>query len=121
MKRNLFRNLIGGVSLSAAMFAFQACYGTPQDFGLDVHVKGKVVSKQTGQPIEGIKISVQGNPQYEWTDANGDFSFYTEREGDMILQFRDIDSVENGQFMAEDTVIKHPSEEIYLNIKLSEQ
>jgi hypothetical protein len=40
MKRNLLRRVLGSLSLTTAAFIFQACYGTPQDFGLDVYISG---------------------------------------------------------------------------------
>jgi len=41
MKRNWIRNVIGGLGFGSVLFVFQACYGTPQDFGdLDLKCKG---------------------------------------------------------------------------------
>ena len=73
MKRNWIRKLIGGLSFTTALFVFQACYGTPQDFGADVFIEGLVKSKKTGEPIKGIKVSVADNPQYQYTDEDGEF------------------------------------------------
>src|SRR5690554_6966910 len=78
MKRNVIRQIVGGLSLTSAMFVFQACYGTPQDFGLDLLIEGQVKSKTSGLPIKGIKVSVADNMQYTWTNEEGEFSFYTE-------------------------------------------
>ena len=57
---NLIRKIFGGISLTAAMFVFQACYGTPPDgwddcasTDFDVHVCSAV----DGSPIEGIRVS----------------------------------------------------------------
>ena len=35
------------------MFIFQAWYGTPQDFGLDLLVEGQVKSNTSELPIKG--------------------------------------------------------------------
>ncbi|HOI78276.1 MAG TPA: hypothetical protein PLI30_01590 [Petrimonas sp.] len=78
MRQNWIRNIVGGLSFTTALFIFQACYGTPQDFGLDVFVEGKVVSKTTGEPIKGIKVSA-ASLQHTVTDDKGMFSFYTVR------------------------------------------
>jgi hypothetical protein len=55
MKRDWKRKIIGGLCLTSIAFVFQACYGTPQDFGEDLLIEGQVKSKTTGLPIKGIK------------------------------------------------------------------
>lgn len=121
MKRNRIRTLIGGLSFTSAMFIFQACYGTPQDIGYDLHVQGQVKSKTTGLPIEGIKVSVADNMQYEITDENGMFSFYTEVLPDLSFKFEDVDAGKNGKFLEKDTVLTELSENVYLDIMLEEK
>ncbi len=123
MKRNWIRNLIGGLSFTSALFMFQACYGTPQDFGLDLLLEGQVKSITTGLPIEGIKVSVSENLQYEVTDENGRFSLYTEKLESLTVKFEDIDAQENGQYITKDTILKrasdlsNTSEKVFLDIK----
>ena len=92
MKGNWIRKIVGGLSLTSAMFIFQACYGTPQDYGLDLLIEGQVKSKTSGLPIQGIKVSVAYNMQYEIADEEGKFSFYTELLKGLTLKFQDIDS-----------------------------
>jgi hypothetical protein len=121
MKRNVIRKIIGGLSLTSAMFVFQACYGTPQDFGLDLLIEGQVKSKSSGLPIKGVKVSVVENMQYELTDEEGKFSFYTEMLEGLTLQFQDVDSIQNGLYAAKDTVLSDLSENIYLEIALEEK
>jgi hypothetical protein len=121
MKKNLIRKIIGGLSFTSALFVFQACYGTPQDFGLDLLIEGQVKSKVSGIPIKGIKVSVADNMQYEITDENGNFSFYTEMLEDLTLQFQDIDSIQNGLYINKDTVLTDISEKVYLDIMLEEK
>ena len=127
MKRNWIRNLIGGLSFTSALFMFQACYGTPQDFGLDLLLEGQVKSITTGLPIEGIKVSVSENLQYEVTDKNGRFSLYTEKLESLTVKFEDIDAEENGQYITKDTVLdeasysNNTSEKVFLDIKLEEK
>lgn len=118
MKKNWIRKIIGGLSLTSAMFVFQACYGTPQDFGLDLLVEGQVKSKITGLPIKGIKVSVADNLQYEYTNDEGRFSFYTEKIDTLNILFEDIDSTQNGNYLNRDTVLKNPSEKVFLDIKM---
>lgn len=54
-------NLLKGVSLTGALFVFQACYGIPQG-PLDEHgvapMNFKLVSHETGLPLEGVQILV---------------------------------------------------------------
>lgn len=121
MKRNVIRKIIGGLSLTSAMFVFQACYGTPQDFGLDLLVEGQVKSKSSGLPIKGIKVSVADNIQYELTDDEGKFSFYTELLEGLTLQFQDVDSTQNGLYAGKDTVLTDLSDNVYLDIVLEEK
>ena len=99
MNRNWIRKVIGGLSLTSAMFVFQACYGTPQDFGLDLLVEGHVKSKISGFPIKGIKVSVSDNLQYDYTNDEGRFSFYTEKTDTLSILFEDIDSTQNGTYL----------------------
>jgi len=121
MKRNVIRKIVGGLSLTSAMFIFQACYGTPQDFGFDLLIEGQVKSKASGLPIKGIKVSVADNMQYEMTDEEGRFSFYTEMFQELTLQFQDIDSTQNGLYVDKDTVLTDLSENVYLDIALEEK
>jgi hypothetical protein len=121
MKQNWIRKIVGGLSFTSAMFVFQACYGTPQDFGLDLLIEGQVKAKTSGLPIKGIKVSVANNMQYELTDEEGKFSFYTEMLEGLTLQFQDIDSIQNGLYHAKDTVLTRLSPKVSLDIMLEEK
>lgn len=121
MRANWIRKVIGGLSFTTALFVFQACYGTPHDFGLDLHVQGQVKSKTSGLPIKGIKVSVADQIQYEMTDQNGQFSFYTEMIEGLTLKFEDVDSIQNGGFLNKDTVLTLNSNKIILDIILEEK
>jgi hypothetical protein len=121
MKKSWIRKIIGGLSLTTAMFVFQACYGPPQDFGLDMLIKGQVKSKTSGLPIEGIKVSVADSIQYDFTDYEGKFSFYTEITDSLNILFEDIDSTQNGLYVNKDTLISDYEDEIYLDIELEEK
>lgn len=118
MKRNRIRNLIGGLSFTSALFIFQACYGTPQDFGHDLLIEGLVKSKTSGAPIKGIKVSVPVNMQFQLTDEEGHFSFYTGMQGNLKIQFEDIDLTQNGSYANKDTVINPVSQKVFMEIKL---
>ena len=120
-KGTWLRTIFRGLSLTSALFIFQACYGTPQDFGLDLHIKGNVKAKSTGLPIKGIKVSVPNDIQYYLTDSEGKFSLYTERVNTLIVHFEDIDSVQNGLFHNKDTVLTKIAAEVLLDVKMDEK
>ncbi len=120
MKRNWFKAIVGGISLTSAMFVFQACYGTPQDFGQDLCISGKVVAKSTGLPIAGIKVSVENDAQYQRTDEEGAFCLYTDKTAlnRIKVSFEDIDGKENGSYASKDTLISNTQDKVVLNIEL---
>ncbi|MFW5806012.1 MAG: carboxypeptidase-like regulatory domain-containing protein [Bacteroidales bacterium] len=119
--KNWIRTILGGLSLTSMMFVFQACYGTPQDFGHDLLIEGQVIAEASGAPVEGIKVSVANNAQYQMTDEEGQFSFYTERIDGLTLQFQDVDSTQNGLFVDKDTVLTELRENMYLDIALEQE
>jgi putative lipoprotein (rSAM/lipoprotein system) len=121
MKRNWRRKLLGGLSLTSALFIFQACYGTPQDLGMDIYIEGRVRSLKTNLPVEGIKVSIAANPQYQVTDANGKFSFYTETADSYNVKLEDIDNSQNGIFTAKDTLFTMTDKHVYLEFLLEEK
>jgi len=117
-KRRILRKVYGALSLSSALFVFQACYGTPHDMGMDVYIQGFVKSKTTNQPITGIKVSIVNHPQYEVTDNEGKFKIYTSRDSVYKVKFEDVDSTRNGAFLPKDTVVKIVDESTFLNVSL---
>jgi hypothetical protein len=121
MKRSLTRKIINALGLTTAMFIFQACYGSPNDFGYDVRLEGTVKSKKTGLPIKGIRVSVAENIQYGTTDDIGHFVFYAPKFENMIVSFEDIDMSQNGLYSKKDTVIANPEGRIVMDIKLDEK
>ncbi len=112
---------MGGLSLTSALFIFQACYGTPHDLGLDIFIQGQVKSEKTNNPIKGIRVSVADMTQYEFTDEEGKFSMYTETAESYDIKFEDIDSGQNGIFVGKDTLLKNIAKTVYLNIALEEK
>ncbi len=120
-KRRFFRALFGTLSFTSAMFIFQACYGTPRDFGQDVMIEGIVKAKKTNLPIMGIKVSIENQPQYEFSDSSGKFKIYASFASAYKLTFADIDAVKNGDFLSKDTVIQVIKDSVYLNIVMNEK
>jgi hypothetical protein len=121
MKSKLWKKIIGGLSFTTALFVFQACYGTPQDFGADAFIEGIVKSKTTGLPVKGILVSIPENQQNLYTDANGGFSLYTVPDESCKITFRDTDAELNGTFMSKDTILAvYHGNKVRLDIFLQE-
>ena len=78
MKNRWIRKTLGGLSFTSALFIFQACYGTPQDQEPDMHLEGKVVSRVSGLPVKGIRVTLDLLNQFDSTDENGNFTIYTQ-------------------------------------------
>lgn len=121
MKNNRIRNVLKGLSFTSAMFIFQACYGTPQDFGYDRLVEGQVTSETTGLPIKGIKVSVTGNMNYDTTDDEGRFSIYSDQLENIVVGFADVDGEENGWYEGQYKKVEDASESVYLEIAMKDK
>lgn len=119
-RRKIFRTIFGVFSLSGIMFAFQACYGTPQDFGQDVLIQGKVTSADNKSSVYGIKVLVNQSGQYTSSASDGTFFMYCERMQEYTLTFSDTDGALNGQYQACDTIVKlsDKSDSMIVNIEL---
>ncbi|MDR1757713.1 MAG: hypothetical protein LBR51_01965 [Bacteroidales bacterium] len=116
------RPFLKGFSLTSVAFVFQACYGAPESYYQleTVEISGTVTSKNTGQPIPGIKVE----PAY-WasflTDENGDFHYYSTQDDQETLRFSDIDSTKNGSYLPLDTTFNTMNmTKVRLNISLQE-
>jgi hypothetical protein len=65
---NIIRKLLKGISLTAAMFVFQACYGT-NEWNSDTDLTFRVVSAEDGSPLPHVKIRSQlqcGDSAQDW-------------------------------------------------------
>lgn len=110
------------------------------DCSYDVRLSGRVTSKATNLPIQGIKIHVHNDFAYGITDQNGNFSFYASvptgdcinlrdssinqkiKSHEALIYIRDIDSTINGNF-TDTTFIVNPAQkdELIINIELIEK
>lgn len=118
MRTLWFRKLIGGLSFTSALFIFQACYGTPQDMEPDVQLEGKVVSRTSGLPVKGIRVTLDLLDQIDTTDENGNFSIYTQFANSYKLIFEDVDSELNGSYLTHDTIISGDNDYAFVNVLL---
>ena len=112
----LLRKIFGGISLTAAMFVFQACYGTEPyySYSRGQQVNFRVVDAVSGEPIPDIKVRYQPQSNsdsyvYDWsglgyTDSNGLMSSrLMEYEGNTKFRFVDEDSV----YAVKDTILTY--------------
>ena len=106
----LLRKLLGGISLTAAMFVFQACYGTDY-YCPSMEYNFRVVDTK-GTPIPDIKVSSQwqsnSDYEYDWrnnciTDSAGIAQFWMEDCQGLDVKFRFSD--EDSLYAVYDTVI----------------
>ena len=69
---------------------------------------GKVVSKETQEPIFGIEISIEGTWYYEYTNKDGYFSFNVPIRQDVYrIKFKDVDGpYHDGLFMEQILTIR---------------
>jgi len=80
-------------------------YGTPSAKFI---VNGKVKSSETDQPIENVRVTMQGDTAY--TNASGGYQvvdkwgFPTDQT--YIIEFKDIDGELNGEFSDLDTIVE---------------
>ena len=129
---------MGGISITAVAFIFQACYGPNIDVSYDVKLTGKVTSKITNLPIQGIKVTVNDDGyNFGITDEDGKFDFYTSipyydyynKDSSILytpdkvrIRFRDMDGIKNGHFR-DTTIIINPArkDEVRINMKLEEK
>lgn len=103
-------NLLKGISLTGALFVFQACYGSPKDpmwdMG-DARMSFSVVSHETGEPLEGVKVSQTdygGHRELGTTGTDGKCSVqfqYQKNYRGPYLRFEDAD----GLYAVKDTVL----------------
>jgi hypothetical protein len=120
------RKILKGVSLTAALFVFQACYGTPQDEVYFQNVAFRVVSSDDGQPIPNVDIMYQylngtGFNDVDWfefgkTDSQGlNIGSLEDRGFPTMFRFKDA----NSAYVVKDTVLTRLYEADTVDIVLS--
>lgn len=104
------RNLLKGISFTAAMFVFQACYGTMENYmdGPLVGVTFHITDYQSGQSIPGIKV------ESRWQDSQNDNNIgwmtswyeqgYTDSTGSIFLEMNDMGTLLKIRFSDDDSV-----------------
>ena len=92
----------------------------PQDMQDDLFIQGKVISRTTSLPIEGIKVESDIYEHYGVTDKRGKFAFHTPWVESLRLTIEDTDPESAGSYVSKDTVLPNPEHELFLNIALEE-
>lgn len=115
------REFLSLLCLSSTLFIFEACYGTPQDFGADVYIEGIVKSATTNNPVQGIKVTIDNLQQYVYSSEDGTFSFYAEPDSQYVVSFEDVDNDKNKSFKLKDTVLKEIDDYAYIEVLLEEK
>ena len=119
-KRSLYRTVFGIFSLSGIMFAFQACYGTPEDFGHDAVIRGKVTSAATKAALPGIRVVESQSGQYTTTGPDGSYSMWCERMREYRLSFSDEETVRINRHQGRDTTLTPAwKDEVYLELEVN--
>ncbi|MBR4786652.1 MAG: hypothetical protein IK013_02045 [Bacteroidales bacterium] len=112
-RQQLIRFLFGSFSATALMFAFQACYGMPKQLPPDeanILITGTITDMETGEPIEGLSITIPELEVDGTTDSTGTFYLsadYGEVDKEVTIQINDIDSTKNGLYEDLDTVFSY--------------
>lgn len=118
----LIRKILKGISLTAAMFVFQACYGTQYYFD-ETNLTFRVVSEETGEPLPDVKVETQlaendttGGGDNYWslccyTDSMGVADVYAITSSDLTsTKFRFTDT--NSHYAVKDTVVDEWSDTV---------
>lgn len=116
------RKLLKGLSITTALFVFQACYGTPRWLS-ETDMTFKVVSAVDGTPLQGVEIStrVYRSEMLDWllcgyTDEDGTAEVMAGLMDGRSPEFRF--KAEGETYAVKDTVISDLSRRI-IEIKLS--
>jgi hypothetical protein len=117
--RRILSRIFRVVCVSAASLILQACYGImitdePAMYGprppeeiQETAIRGTVVSKQTGEPIFGIKVSIEGTNVSDRTNKDGYFYLRVKTQDVYKLIFEDVDgSYNDGEFQEQKWTIK---------------
>ena len=126
--RKILSRVFRVISVSAASLILQACYGVlPPDepqamYGMppapnDISINGQVFSNKTGDPIFGIKVSVEGTTYTARTNEGGNFYISSVPIQDVYnLKFEDVDDIYNGGLFKDKTVpLKQQDYPYYIN------
>ena len=114
--RKILSRFFRVISVSAASLILQACYGIippnepyaeygmpPPNEATETTIQGKVVAKQTGNPIFGIQVSLMGTSYLIHTRENGYFYLDVPIQNNYTIILKDVDGPAHGGIFKEQT------------------
>jgi len=119
--RKILRTVFRGIGVSVISLILQACYGVmypdepggaygmpapaygPEPPNRETLIYGKVTAKNTGDPIFGIKVSIEETEYNKKTNENGLFYFSLPIQEIYKVKFEDVDGPDNGGLFKEQT------------------
>ena len=116
--RKILSRLFHGISVLVVSLLLPACYNNvmppdePAMYGMpppheneQTTIRGKVQSKKTGEPIFGIKVSIEGTNYSARTDMEGDFYIPGVPVQDVYdIKFEDVDGPYNNGLFKDKTL-----------------
>ncbi|MBP5542084.1 MAG: hypothetical protein J6X88_10615 [Bacteroidales bacterium] len=119
----LLRKILGGISLTAAMFVFQACYGIEEP---TYPIQFRVTAADDGSPLANIKIESQtqsgSGHEYNWfergrTDSAGVSTVWMNERNILPTKFRFSD--DDSLYVSKDSVLVSHGYYDTIDIRLS--
>ncbi|MBO4571674.1 MAG: radical SAM-associated putative lipoprotein [Bacteroidales bacterium] len=99
--KKIRRAVLGALLSIAGLGIFTACYGVPEYYYSNDKVLSGTVTDESGNPVNGIQVSVDGN-RFATTDDHGRFSnFVISDKFDFEVLFQDVDGEKNGGLFEE--------------------
>ncbi len=121
-KRKIYFNILKFFGVCSACFVFEACYGVPRNEvepTEDFNFSGYVLSQDSTLPIANAKVEIKNNNESEtvvtYTNSNGYYKKSVTLNGyhsNISIKAYDSDSVINGLFLEQDTLVNISSTEI---------
>ncbi len=109
IRKNFLRSTNALIAWLLAILGFGCSINMPVEYGMphaDFIVKGNVTSTETKQPIENIRVGMQGDTVY--TDKDGNYQVVSGSYPDnqsFAISFQDIDEATNGSYQDVDTLV----------------
>jgi hypothetical protein len=120
------RGLMKASALTTVMFIMQACYGVPNKDECEFYLSGYVTDMETGDPLEGIEVSVRNHENLHgyisaYTDSTGYFSIvqWGSCRNEFYFNFKVNDNQSN--YSSIDTVLLSDTDLTSLLVKLERE
>jgi len=109
--RKILGMIFRGISVSVVSLILQACFGIllPDEptaaYGMpppsppekqETSIRVKVKANETGEPIFGIKVSIEGTKYWDYTNKEGYFSVLVPTQNNYRIKLEDVDGPAHG-------------------------